>query len=182
MSEPAEAPPRLAPGCALPAYAYRPGRTPHPERAAAGHGGIDPGCDSPGEGDPARTRFLYGFDLFNRGYYWEAHEAWEGLWHSHGRESREGRLLKGLIALAAAGLKLAQANPTGGRHHARRAETIFAALARQAGVVMGCDPARLAQRAADIAAEPPDAPAEDAPARRPEPVFAPLLPGESDRG
>jgi hypothetical protein len=24
--------------------------------------------------------FLWGLDLFNHGYCWEAHEAWEGLW------------------------------------------------------------------------------------------------------
>jgi uncharacterized protein len=24
--------------------------------------------------------FGWGLDVFNHGYYWEAHEAWEGLW------------------------------------------------------------------------------------------------------
>ena len=28
--------------------------------------------------------YLYGIDLFNDGYYWEAHEVWEGLWHACG--------------------------------------------------------------------------------------------------
>ncbi|TGQ49534.1 DUF309 domain-containing protein, partial [Mesorhizobium sp. M1C.F.Ca.ET.210.01.1.1] len=26
--------------------------------------------------------FRWGIDLFNHGYYWEAHEAWEPLWHA----------------------------------------------------------------------------------------------------
>ncbi|MET2831203.1 DUF309 domain-containing protein [Mesorhizobium shangrilense] len=26
--------------------------------------------------------FRWGSDLFNHGYYWEAHEAWEPLWHA----------------------------------------------------------------------------------------------------
>ncbi len=30
--------------------------------------------------------FLWGLDLFNHGYYWEAHEAWEGLWQVADRD------------------------------------------------------------------------------------------------
>ncbi|MER9007639.1 DUF309 domain-containing protein [Mesorhizobium sp. M0862] len=26
--------------------------------------------------------FRWGIDLFNHGYYWEAHEAWEPLWQT----------------------------------------------------------------------------------------------------
>ncbi len=32
--------------------------------------------------------YLRGIDLFNHGYYWEAHEVWEGLWHTAGHRGR----------------------------------------------------------------------------------------------
>lgn len=50
-------------------------------------------------------RFKLGLDLFNHRYMWEAHEAWEALWHFSGRESPERALLKSLICCAAACLK-----------------------------------------------------------------------------
>ena len=33
--------------------------------------------------------------LFNAGYYWEAHEVWEGLWHAYGRRGATADVLKG---------------------------------------------------------------------------------------
>ena len=29
--------------------------------------------------------YLYGVDLFNQGYWWEAHEAWEAVWLAAGQ-------------------------------------------------------------------------------------------------
>ncbi len=43
---------------------------------------------------------LRGADLFNRGLYWEAHEAWEELWLELEDEPR--LFIQGLIQLAAA--------------------------------------------------------------------------------
>lgn len=54
------------------------------------------------------TAYLEGIALFDRGYYWEAHECWERLWTAAGRQGAVGDLLKGLIKLAAAGLKVRQ--------------------------------------------------------------------------
>jgi hypothetical protein len=48
--------------------------------------------------------YLYGIDLFNHGFYWEAHEAWEGLWVACGRSGATATYLQALITLAAAGL------------------------------------------------------------------------------
>lgn len=60
----------------------------------------------PAVGLPAGWRacepYLYGVDLFNRAYFWEAHEEWEGLWHAVGQDSVPGRFLQGLIQVAAA--------------------------------------------------------------------------------
>ena len=66
-------------------------------------------------------KYLYGVDLFNHGYYWEAHEAWESLWHAAGRRGATAEFLKGLIKLAAAGVKAREGNSRGVERHARRA-------------------------------------------------------------
>ncbi len=92
----------------MPAYRHRPGQTPHPLRDPRGHsyGAAEP---APPRFDPATWSscddYLFGVDLYNLRYYWEAHEAWEGLWKTTGRKDRPGRFLQGLIQVAAAFLK-----------------------------------------------------------------------------
>jgi predicted metal-dependent hydrolase len=56
-----------------------------------------------------------GAELWNRGRFWEAHEAWEEPWRAAGRHTARGRFLQGLILLAAAGVKR-----QGGAHAAAR--------------------------------------------------------------
>ena len=59
--------------------------------------------DRPERPDPAMWRecreYLRGIDLFNYGYYWEAHEVWECLWHACGRQGPTSEFLKALIRL-----------------------------------------------------------------------------------
>ncbi|MCE9554094.1 MAG: DUF309 domain-containing protein [Planctomycetes bacterium] len=74
---------------------------------------------------------LYGMDLFNYGYYWEAHEAWEAVWHSVGRGGLLGDFLKGLIKLAAAGVKVREGRTLGVVRHALRAEELFSRTAER---------------------------------------------------
>jgi hypothetical protein len=50
--------------------------------------------------------FRWGIDLFNHGYYWEAHEAWEPLWHAAKQSIQHRQFFKGLILLAAAGVEI----------------------------------------------------------------------------
>jgi predicted metal-dependent hydrolase len=58
--------------------------------------------------------YLYGIDLFNHGYWWEAHEALETVWLAAGtRETQCGLFVQGLIQLAAAQLKRVIGSPTG---------------------------------------------------------------------
>ena len=47
--------------------------------------------------------YLYGVDLYNFAYWWEAHEAWEGLWHQ--AEDTYRLFLQGLIQVSAAFIK-----------------------------------------------------------------------------
>jgi hypothetical protein len=49
--------------------------------------------------------FRFGVDLFNHGFPWEAHEAWEPLWFAAPRDRPERALLQGLIHAAAAAVK-----------------------------------------------------------------------------
>ncbi len=49
--------------------------------------------------------YLYGIDLFNHGYWWEAHEALEAVWVAAGRRTNTGLFVQGLIQVAVAHLK-----------------------------------------------------------------------------
>lgn len=59
--------------------------------------------------------------LFDRGYYWESHEAWEQVWIALGRTGEAADLVKGLIKLAAAGVKYLEGNLRGAQRHFARA-------------------------------------------------------------
>ena len=96
----------------FPPYRYVPGLHPHPSNSPEGH--------SYGEEDEEHGKwdselwkdnpeYLFGIDLYNYHYYWEAHEAWEGLWIAAVRNSSEHRFLQGLIKCGAALLKIRMA-------------------------------------------------------------------------
>ncbi|MBI2337515.1 MAG: DUF309 domain-containing protein [Deltaproteobacteria bacterium] len=76
----------------FPAYRYVPAELPHPMMVS-----------KPSEQD---EQFRFGVDLFNHGYFWEAHEVWEGLWVKSKNE--EKLLLQAVILYAAGLLKLRQ--------------------------------------------------------------------------
>ena len=80
---------------------------------------------------PAHPEFQWAVQLFNAGYYWESHEAWESLWHAAGRSGALADFLKGLIKLAAAGVKLREHNLVGVERHARRALELFEEVQRR---------------------------------------------------
>jgi uncharacterized protein len=50
--------------------------------------------------------WLFGVDLYNAGFFWEAHEAWEAVWKSWPKDSSEGLVVRGCIQAAAALLKI----------------------------------------------------------------------------
>lgn len=147
-------PPRLVPDRAFPPYAYIPGRWPHPTRDPGGHS-YGTAAEAPAPPDPAAWRacqdYLYGIDLFNHGYYWEAHEAWEGLWVACGRSGTTAAFLQGLINLAAAGFKARWGNPRGLRANAKTAagllDTVATRLGPEAASFMGLDVRALADAA-----------------------------------
>lgn len=94
---------------AFPTYRYIPFQNmPHPRNDPAGHS-YGQEEDYLPEFKPEDwsncTPYLYGIDLFNYGFWWEAHEAWESVWMAAGRKSRTGIFVQGLIQIAAAQLK-----------------------------------------------------------------------------
>ena len=97
--------------------------------------------------------WLDAIDLFNAGYYWEAHEAWEALWHAGGRKGPTADLLKGLIKLAAAGVKASEGRPAGVRQHARRAAELLASARSQGASAWGLSFDEVQAAAQQIAAE-----------------------------
>lgn len=120
--------PRLLPQRSFPDYAYLPGRQPHPVRDPAGHsyhvGPLPPATQASLDSDA----FAWGQDLFNHGYYWEAHEAWEDLWQAAARGSAVRMLLKGLILVSAAGVKIREGKHNAALRHAGRAAALFRRL------------------------------------------------------
>ena len=127
--------PRYSDG-ALPPYSYVTGFAPHPVSDPQGHMYGQPAAAA-APLDPGAWRsspeYLYAVDLFNQGFYWEAHEAWESLWHAAGRRGPVATWLKALIKLAAAGVKAREGNAAGVDRHARRALQLLAESAGQEG-------------------------------------------------
>jgi hypothetical protein len=131
---------RLVPGEPLPPYAFVPGRFPHTTSDPAGHSygkaeAVSPKVDP--EGWQESRAYLYGTDLFNGGYYWECHVAWESLWIACGRKGIVADFLKGLIKLAAAGVKALEGRPEGVKSHAGRAAELWRGVEAEQELFMG---------------------------------------------
>lgn len=97
-------------GYPFPAYRHVPGQSPHPAVDPAGHSyGFDPPFPvEPVEPEDWRLSgaYLYGCDLYNHGYWWEAHEAWEAVWQIAPAGTPQRAFLQGLIQVANCHLKL----------------------------------------------------------------------------
>jgi predicted metal-dependent hydrolase len=143
--------PRYAPAIKLPPYSYVPGHDlPHPVNHPAGH--LYASRESAHEPPisaaelaalpislPSRRRalaaalaenprWLSALDLYSAGFYWEAHEEWEGFWNALGRTTPEARFVQGLIRLAAAAVKIREGNPAGVARHSKRARELLGDL------------------------------------------------------
>lgn len=46
--------------------------------------------------------YLFGIDLFNHGFWFEAHEIWEAVWLAQNKDSETRVFMQGLIQLSAA--------------------------------------------------------------------------------
>ncbi|MBX3443770.1 MAG: DUF309 domain-containing protein [Planctomyces sp.] len=133
---------RLLPAADLPRYTHVPGTgTPHPYRDPRGHCfGRKPVNPKPlNEHRWAECRsYLLGLDLFNLGFYWESHDEWERLWRASGPDTMVGKFLKGLVKLAAAGIKVREESIHGVRRHAASAGEVFADVAAETDLERYC--------------------------------------------
>lgn len=149
MADETTPPTRYTPAIPLPPYSYVPGHgLPHPVNDPCGHlyatrdSVHEPGFSSDNPGPPSpdtdlrrrglaaalgmNSRWLHAIDLFNEGFYWEAHESWEAFWHALGRTTAEARFVQALIHLTAACVKIREGKPAGVRSHTQRARKLLA--------------------------------------------------------
>lgn len=143
----------------LPPYSFVPGGAfPHPTSSPEGHlfGHVESVAAIDEEHWSESRGYLRGFVLFEAGYYWEAHEAWEALWHAAGRRGPVADVLKGLIKMAASGVKVRQGQRHGIVTHAARAAACFRQARELRGPrFLGLDLDRLVALAQGIVADPP---------------------------
>lgn len=156
---------RYAPDQPFPSYAFLPGRDPHPTRSSAGHSystEAEPPADY-FESDDWRSNadYLYGCDLYNHGYLWEAHEAWEGLWHQCKHDASQTEFLQGLIQCAAASLKVRMQQPRGlAKLSAFGLERLERVIASEGPLYMGLDVLDFVAAFREFAGSDPESPDE----------------------
>ncbi len=95
-----------------------------------------------GDGGRENEDFLFGIDLFNAGYFWEAHTYWERLWKVEEGSAELRRFLRAIIQTAAACLKVRMGRKAGARKLLDRAK-----LESFEGRVLGIDAPALAEEA-----------------------------------
>lgn len=134
---------RYLPERPFPPYAFLPGRDPHPVRDPRGHSyGEEEGPADYLEAArwAENEDYRFGVDLYNHGYLWEAHEAWEGLWHSAKHDEHQALFLQGLIQCAAAALKVRMEQPRGlARLGDLGLEKLMHVMTREGNPYMGVD-------------------------------------------
>ncbi len=177
---PAQPPPRYAPTLELPPSSYVPGHDlPHPVNDPAGHlyaqarqahGPVlspDVLLSLPAEPHSRRRalaatlaadpQWLFALDLFNEGFYWESHEAWESFWNALGRTTPEAQFVQGLIHLAAAGVKIREGKPQGVSRHTKRARELLGDLtAANPGGALGLAPESVSAVLAELEKSTPE--------------------------
>jgi hypothetical protein len=117
------------------------------------YGMVEPPATPLSQAPAENEDFLFGIDLFNAGYYWEAHTRWEKLWAVEVGSPEIRRFLQGLIQVSAACLKAIQGRKTGARKLLAKAD-----LERFEGIVLGVDAqaaARETRRFVEKGGEPP---------------------------
>lgn len=149
--------PRYAPDVALPPYRFVPGLNPHPTHHPKGHSYERDELELewlPADDWDRNTAYLYGVDLYNFAFWWEAHEAWEGFWHTTDKRAPQGQFIQGLIQVAAALFKLHQRKHSGALRLSElglgRLRFVLESAEVRAGCYMGLDLAGFVGEAAEF--------------------------------
>jgi hypothetical protein len=137
----------------LPARRHIPGAGTEPDRAPLEAAKALVRRPVVADGWEANEPYRYGAALCLNGFFWEAHEVWEAVWLACPPNSRERRLLRALIQVANAALKLAMGRANAGRRLLAEAEELIGEC-RTAGVetsFMGLDLRTLKRAVAEAA-------------------------------
>ena len=102
---------RRAPDLRLPGHAHVPGSGSSPDMAPLEAAKAVAPRVTLGEDWQDNAAYLYGHDLLEAGFFWEAHEVWEAVWLNCPPNSPEKVLLQLLIQQANARLKLVMDRP-----------------------------------------------------------------------
>ncbi|KAA3662466.1 MAG: DUF309 domain-containing protein [Calditrichaeota bacterium] len=123
----------------FPARKFIPGKSIHPDRDPHGsHIPSLPKLDKDLHQDNWMNsqHYLYAVDLFNFGFWWEAHEVLEKIWVHSGKKSSTAIFIQGLIQIAAALLKDSQNISQGAKNLQSKG---LPKLKSQSGVYLGID-------------------------------------------
>jgi hypothetical protein len=126
--------PRYWPHEELPPYRYVPlGSHPHPTMDAGGHmqDRLAPPGDPPSELAWMTNRYwLYGIDLFNNWYFWEAAEVWSPLWVGLEKKAPAAVFVQTMMMVSGGILKAHCNEPKGVLSFWQKADERFTALKR----------------------------------------------------
>jgi uncharacterized protein len=126
---------------AFPPYSFQPGVNSHPHENPQGHSyGKPETAVNPlnVENWAGNETYLYGVDLYNHQYWWESHEAWEGLWKASS-DPLTKEFLQGLIKVSAAFIKWQAKSPRGLKIHYENALAHLKKVSAKHPVYMGVD-------------------------------------------
>ncbi|MEM9062342.1 MAG: DUF309 domain-containing protein [Pseudomonadota bacterium] len=120
-----------------PKDAHIPGRTPRPTESPAYDATADAPVYTVDRMWSENETYLYGIEIYNAGFFWEAQEVWEPVWMRAAGNSRERLLLQGLIQLTNACLKIAMEHPTAALRLLDVAECKLSDAAQKCPTLMG---------------------------------------------
>ncbi|MEM7343829.1 MAG: DUF309 domain-containing protein [Chloroflexota bacterium] len=123
----------------FPSRIYKPGQGIHPRKDPNGlHIPEVPDSETPFGVDSWQDsqRYLYAIDLFNFGYWWEAHEVLEDLWIETGKTTELAQFIQAIIQISAAFLKVSLDSRRGGYRLMTKA---FPKLDLQTGIFLGIE-------------------------------------------
>ncbi len=129
---------RYNPDKDFPPYAFVPGKHPHPEKENGHMFGVEVASEKLQEFQDCPA-YLYAIDLYNFGYYWEAHVWLECLWHLEKRTGDTADFLKALIKISAGKLKIKMNQEEIGQTHIERALGLLTDLSQRHEVIAGLE-------------------------------------------
>ena len=117
---------------ALPSYAFIPGQSKHP---------LKDGGHMENEGEPEsyplseenykeHEHYLYALDLYNYGFYWEAHVYLEAIWNANNRTGDIAELMKAIIKICAAKIKEQMKQERPAQDHYNRAKELINSVSK----------------------------------------------------